>query len=105
MDLPPSVIPIQGDSDVASSVPFGGNSVVLLQCLFEVHRMFLADILDTEIVNDQSELYWSPLVFPEARNQFALMVTVLVEAFFQQFVGEETGLWQAVHALVGLNVD
>ena len=55
--------------------------------------MFFPDIFDAKIVNDQSELYWSPLVFPEARNQFALMVSVFVEAFLQQFVGEETGLW------------
>ena len=45
--------------------------------------MFLADVLDSEIVDDKGELDGAPLVLPESRDNFALEVSVFAKAFFE----------------------
>ena len=58
-----------------------------LQCLFEMDGVFFAYIFHPEVVHDQCELNWAPVVFPETWDQFALSVTVFIETFFEQFIG------------------
>jgi hypothetical protein len=50
--------------------------------------LFFANIFDAEVINNQCELDGSCVVLPKARYQFALLVSVLVEAFFEEFVGQ-----------------
>jgi hypothetical protein len=37
-------------------------------------RMLLANIFNTEIVDNELELYWVPFVLPKAGDKLALMV-------------------------------
>ena len=41
---------------------------------------------DAKVVNNNIELDWSLLVYPEVRHQFALVVPMLVQKFFEQFI-------------------
>ncbi len=50
--------------------------------------MFFANVFDAEIIDNQCELYWSCVVLPKSRYQFALLVSVFVETFFKEFVGQ-----------------
>ena len=49
--------------------------------------MFLADVLDSKIVDDKGELDGAPLVLPESRDNFALEVSVFAKAFFRVVLG------------------
>jgi hypothetical protein len=50
--------------------------------------MFFVDVFDTEVINNQCELYGSCVMLPKARYKFALLVSVFVEAFLEEFVGQ-----------------
>ena len=62
--------------------------------------MFFADIFDAKVIDHKGELNRSPVVGPQPRDQRALTVSLGVEAFFEEFVGEVTRLWKSVHAEV-----
>ena len=99
------VVPVEGDADVAPPVPFGLDLVVVLDGALEVEGVFGADVFDAEVVDDQCELHWAPVVLPEARDELALPIAVLVESFLEEFVRKEAGLREAVHASTGFDVD
>jgi hypothetical protein len=62
--------------------------VVFFKCIFKMLCMFFANVFHTKIINNQFELYWSCVLFPKARYQLALLVSVPVEVFFEEFVGQ-----------------
>ena len=45
--------------------------------------MFLANVLDIEVINYKREMNGALIVLPEAWNQFALSVAMLVASFFR----------------------
>ena len=90
MDFSVVVVPIQVDANVSVPCPIGAEGVMRFDNRFEVQSMLLSYILYPEIVNYEGEADWSPLVFPEAWNNFTLVVAVFVEPFFKEFVGNET---------------
>ncbi len=67
--------------------------------------MFFANVFDAEVIDNQCELYGSCVVLPKARYQFAFLVSVFVEVFFEEFVGQLSYLREAVHAAFGSDVD
>ena len=89
MDLASFVIPVQGDAYVLFPILFGRYFVDVFQSRLEMWRMahVLANILDTEIINYERELNGVPIVFPEAWDQFALSVAMLIESFFEELIG------------------
>jgi hypothetical protein len=50
--------------------------------------MFFADVFHTKVIDNQCELFWSCVVFSKARYQLALLVSMFVETFFKEFVGQ-----------------
>ena len=48
---------------------------------------------------------WSPFVLPKAWYQLALVVTTFVEKLLKQFVGQQAGLWEAIHASICFDVN
>ena len=67
--------------------------------------MFFADIFGAKVIDHEGELNRLPVVGPQPRDQWALTVSVGVEAFFEEFVGEETRLWKSVHAKADEDID
>ncbi len=67
--------------------------------------MFFADVFHAKVIDNQCELYWSCVVFPKARYQLALLVSVFVETFFKEFVGQQSCLREAIHGALGSDVD
>ena len=49
--------------------------------------MLFAHILDPGIVHYKGKLDWQPGMLPYAWDELTLVIAVLVESFFQQFVG------------------
>ncbi len=59
----------------------------------------LVDVLHAKIVNNQGEADWAPFVAPVSRGYFALLVACFVELFGEEVLGNDAGLWEAVHSL------
>ncbi len=62
--------------------------VVFFECILEMLCMFFANVFDAKIVDNQCELYGSCVVLSKSRYQFALPVSMFVEVFFEEFVGQ-----------------
>ena len=99
------VVPIKCYSDVSFACPIACKFAVFFECILEILCMFFANVFDAEIIDIQCELYGSCVVLPKSRCQFALPVSMFVEAFFEEFVGQESCLRGAVHATLGSDVD
>ncbi len=99
------VVPIQCYPDVLFACLIACKFVVIFECILEMLCMFFANVFDAEIINNQCELYGSCVVLPKSWYQFALPVSVFVEAFFKEFIGQESCLREAVHAALGSDVD
>ncbi len=67
--------------------------------------IYFANVFHPKVIDNQCKLYWSRVVLPKARYQLALLVSVFVETFLEEFVGKESCLWEAVHASLGSDVD
>ena len=99
------VVPVQCDPDVSCSCPIAGEFVMFLERVFEMLGVFLANVFHPKVVHNQCELYRPCVVLPKARYQFALSVAMFVQTFFEEFVGQQSCLWEAVHPLIGSDVD
>ncbi len=81
------VVPIQCYPDVLFACPIACKFVVFFECVLEMMCMSFPDIFDAKIIDNQCELYGSCVVLPKFQYQFALPVSMFVEAFFKEFVG------------------
>ncbi len=88
MNLVLDVVPIQWYPDVLFACPIARKFVVFFKCVLEMMCMSFANVFHTKVINNQCELYWSYVVFPKARCELALLVSVFVEMFFEEFVGQ-----------------
>ncbi len=82
------VVLIQCYPNVLFACPIACKFVVFFECIFEMLCIFFANVFDAEIINNQCELYGSCVVLPKPGYQFALSVSVIVEASFEEFVGQ-----------------
>ncbi len=107
MDVVLVVVPIQFYPNASFACPIACKFAVFFECVLEMLCMFFADVFDEEIIDNQRELYGSCVVLPKSWYQFALPVSMIVEAFFEEFVGQEqeSCLREAVHAVLGSDVD
>jgi hypothetical protein len=105
MDMVLVVVLIQFYPDVLFACPIASKFVVFFECVHEMLCMFFADVFDTEIIGNQCELYGSCIVLPKSRYQFDLLVSMFVEVFIEEFVGQKSCLREAIHAALGSDID
>jgi hypothetical protein len=82
MDLVAILVPVHGHAKVSVFIPVNGTFVVFLANFCEMVGVVPPDVLDAKVVNTEIEQERLPVAFPKARCDFALMVAMLVEAFF-----------------------
>jgi hypothetical protein len=82
------VVPIQCYLDVSFACPIACKFAVLFECVLVMLCMLYANKFDAKIIDNQCELYGSCVVLPKSRYQFALSVSLFVEAFFEEFIGQ-----------------
>jgi len=68
-----------------------------------VHVLYVGD-LNTKIVDDEAENNTSSDVTPEARGVLALVVALCGQSLFEELVGDDAGLGEAVHSFSNFNV-
>ncbi len=63
------------------------------------------NILDAKVVDTESEQERPPVMFPKARCDIALMVAMLVEAFYEEILCKDACLRESVHTLLYFDLD
>ena len=81
------VIPGQVNASIEVAQPVLCEVVVLFDDVTKVVGMLDANILDAKVIDDEDEHDGLPFVSPEARGGIELVVSCLVEAFLEEFVG------------------
>ena len=69
-----------------------------------VHVVHVGDFYP-KIVNDEAENYTTPDVRPEARCVLTLVVTSFGHSLFEELVGDDAGLREAIHAFSNFDID
>ena len=69
-----------------------------------VHVIHVGDFYP-KIVNDEAENNTSPDVAPEARSVLALVISLFGQSFFEELVGDDSGLREAVHSFSNFDID
>jgi len=67
--------------------------------------VLISNVLDTEIINCEVEPDGSRIMGEESRRVWKLVVSMLGETFLEELVGEDPGLWEAIHTLPDLHVN
>ena len=83
MDLALGIVPIHVHSNVACSRPIDGADIVFIENLGKMVGVFFAIIFYAKVVNTEGEGDGAPILSPEARCGWALMVAMFVELFFE----------------------
>ena len=65
----------------------------------------LPNIFNTKVIDEQEKHNRGPLVAPQARSGGALVVTMLIETFFEDNVGQGPRLWETIDAVADLEVN
>jgi hypothetical protein len=98
MDVPSSVVPIEGQAKVPGAFPVHVTGVILLEDIKEVFDVVLVDILYPEVVDDKGKADGVSCMGPIAGGQLALGVSSNTEAFFEEFLPNDAGLGKSIHA-------
>jgi hypothetical protein len=69
-----------------------------------VHVIHVGDFYP-KIVNNKAENYAAPDMTPEAWRVLALVITPFGQSLFEELVGNDAGLGEAIHALTNFDVD
>ena len=70
-----------------STFPVFSDQVVIFQDCYGVDGVALTNKFDSKIVDDKSEDDRAPLMAPEARSGGTLLISMLLEALFEEDVG------------------
>jgi hypothetical protein len=68
-------------------------------------RVLLPNIFHSKIVDDEGETDGTGVVRPETWRRLALAVDMLGKLFFEQQLGDDTSLPEAIHPLLYFTVD
>ena len=78
VDLLVFVVPINRQADVAAAFPLMADGAVLFDGLHEMLGASGAHVLDAEVVHNQAETDWPPIMFPKTQADLALSVSVCI---------------------------
>ena len=99
------VVPIERDATEEGGIPIRGDFFVVgLERVLQVESVFLSDIVDEEIVNDEGERDGATGVSLKDGCMRCLKVPILGEDILELLVCHHTGLWKAVHAATNVDV-
>ena len=99
------VVPVNGESAEERTGPVDGDGVQFLEGLDEVVGVFLADVLDPKVVDDEGENDGLCGVFPERRSSGNRGESKMGKVKFEPVVGDASGLLESGHAFSDLEVN
>lgn len=75
------------------------------QAVDEVVGIVTPDVFYTKVIDCKCELYGLSGVFPESRCMWDLVVTGQAESLFEELVGQDASLWEAIDCFATLDID
>ena len=81
-----AVVPLLGEPDVTCAIPVTGYVVVPFECLEQMVNVLYSDLLNAEIINTECKRNGLPVVLPETWVDFALVIALSLELFFQLYL-------------------
>jgi hypothetical protein len=94
------VVPMQGKPNVALPLPIHGDFIVAFKCVDEMIGVCFANIFHTEVIDTEGKADGSPIMCPETGVDFALVVTIGLEALFEELLRNDAGLWESMHTFL-----
>jgi hypothetical protein len=82
-----AIVPVEVNAHISGASPVCSHLVMFFEDTFEVIHIFFVHVLDAKVIHDEGELNGSSLVFPKPWYKLPLGIPVLVEEFFEEFVG------------------
>jgi len=99
------IIPGKGEAAVACGIPILGDLVLFLESGEEMHGIISVGVTDGEVIHDQGKAYIPGVMSPEAGSERTGVVTVRKEQALEVFVGNASGLREAIHAFPDFHID
>ena len=96
------IVPVNGDSSEEGTGPVYGDGLQFLEGLNEFVGVFLADVLDLKVINDEEENDGLGGVLPENRGSGNRGKDKIGEVRFEPVVRDVDGLFEAGHAFSDL---
>ena len=100
---PAEVVPFEANTNVLLGLPVDRELVILTESCLEVQRVFLALVLDAEVIDDEGETDVTCFVDKETVGE-CLVVTVVREAFAEVIVSDLAGLFESIPRSPDFNV-
>jgi hypothetical protein len=104
-DIAAIVVLVHVHAKVAFSIPVNGTFVVFLKNFCKNVGMLPPNVLDTKVVDTESEQERSPVMFPKAWSDIALLVAMLVELFFEKILCKDARLQETIHTFLYFDLD
>ena len=99
------LVPVNGASTEEATGPVNGYGVQFLEGLDEVVGVFLVDVIDPKVVNDEVKNDGLGDVLPEHRSSGNRGEPKMGKVSFEPLVGNAAGLFEAGHAFLDLEVN
>jgi hypothetical protein len=99
------VVPVNVDAAEKQAVPVHGDCVVFLEWHLEMRDVIVRGVFYAKVVDNKAKHYVMPNVLPETGSVLALVISLCIEAFFEEFVGKYAGLREAIHAHPNFDVN
>jgi hypothetical protein len=104
-DVPVYVVPGEFYATIQQSFPIHRHLVMLFQGRGQVVHVVHVDYFYHKVINNKAENDTAPDVTPEAWSVLALVVTLFGQSLFEELVGDDAGLGEAVHAFANFDID
>ena len=100
-----SIVPVNDESTEEGTVPVYGYSINFFEGLDEVVSVFLTDVLDPKVVNDEQKNDGLGGVLPKRRSSGIRGESSVGKVIFKPVVGNAAVLFEAEHSFPDIEVD
>ena len=100
------IVPFEVDAEEVFAFPVNVNFLIMVaEALDQMVSMLFANVFDAEVIHNEEEADWVPLVVPKAGSVSYGGVTIVAQEADELIFGEYARLWKAVHAMAYFSVD
>ena len=99
------IITLGGECRIQLPFPIDCDFVWILECLDEILCIFLSNIIDLKVTNNEVEGHRYGFVVLEYWDKFNRLISVILLVFFQSVMCNFSRLWKTIHALSNFDIE
>ena len=104
VDFTFDVVPIESQSEIASSFPVGVELVILAKACEKMFHVLVVDVLYSKVIDNKSEADGTPIMMPVTRCNPALAISCEEEALDEKVLGDDACLGEAIHTMFDFTI-